>query len=57
MYPALKWHASSELQLSAEEVLQLADLLEFDVDHSSRKSIHSVYNEQPDSLLKFTYGK
>ncbi|KAH8723078.1 methyltransferase-like protein [Phaeosphaeriaceae sp. PMI808] len=51
----LKWYPSSDLHLSAEEVLQLADLLGFNVDHTSRKSIHSVYGEQPDSLLKFTY--
>ena len=57
MYTALKWGAHSALQLSAEEVLQLADLLGFDVDHTSRKSIDSLYTEQPDTLLKFTYGK
>ncbi|KAL8900207.1 MAG: hypothetical protein Q9207_005810, partial [Kuettlingeria erythrocarpa] len=51
----LKWGAHSALQLSAEEVLQLADLLGFDVDHTSRKSIDSQYAEQPDTLLKFTY--
>jgi len=45
------------VQLSAEEVLHLADLLGFDVDHASRKSIDSTYNEQPETLLKFTYGE
>ncbi len=39
------------------EVLQLADLLGFDVDYNSRKSIDSLYADQPDTLLKFTYGK
>jgi N2227-like protein len=53
----LKWGAHTALQLSAEEVLQLADMLGFDVDHTSRKSIDSLYAEQPDTLLKFTYGK
>jgi hypothetical protein len=54
---ALKWGTHSALQLSAEEVLQLADLLGFDVDHTSMKSIDSLYAEQPDTLLKFTYGE
>lgn len=57
MYTALKWGGHSALQLSAEEVLQLADLLGFDVDHTSRKSIDSLYAGQPDTLLKFTYGE
>ena len=57
MYTALKWGAHSALHLSAEEVLQLADLLGFDVDHTSRKSIDSLYAAQPDTLLKFTYGE
>ena len=56
MYTALKWGAYSALQLSAEEVLQLVDLLGVDVDHTSRKSINSLYADQPDTLLKFTYG-
>ncbi|KAL9531521.1 Carnosine N-Methyltransferase [Sphaerulina musiva] len=51
----LKWGSYAELQLSAEEVVQLAELLGFDVDHSSRQSIDSVYAEPPDTLLKFTY--
>ncbi|RHZ44447.1 hypothetical protein CDV55_100243 [Aspergillus turcosus] len=51
----LKWSTYSALQLSAEEVLQLADLLGFDVDHPSRKNIDSLYAEQPETLLKFTY--
>ncbi|KAJ0338052.1 hypothetical protein COL922a_006065 [Colletotrichum nupharicola] len=51
----LKWGTHTALQLSAEEVLQLADLLGFDVDHASRKSIDSLYADQPDTLLKFTY--
>ncbi|KAG9258585.1 methyltransferase-like protein [Emericellopsis atlantica] len=51
----LKWGTHSALQLSTEEVLQLADLLGFDVDHTSRKSIDSLYAEQPETLLKFTY--
>ncbi|CAN9246899.1 unnamed protein product [Alternaria alternata] len=51
----LKWGTHSAIQLSAEEMLQLADLLGFDVDHTSRKSIDSLYAEQPDTLLKFTY--
>ncbi|ATY66307.1 hypothetical protein A9K55_001987 [Cordyceps militaris] len=51
----LKWGTYSALQLSAEEVLQLADLLGFDVDHTSRKNIDSLYAEQPETLLKFTY--
>ena len=57
MYPALKWGAHSALHLSTEEVLQLADLLGFDVDHTSRKNIDSLYAGQPDALLKFTYGE
>lgn len=57
LYTALKWGTHTALQLSAEEVLQLADLLGFDVDHTSRKSIDSLYVEQPETLLKFTYGK
>jgi hypothetical protein len=57
MYPALKWGTHTALQLSAEEVLQLADLLGFDVDYTSRKSIESLYVEQPETLLKFTYGE
>ena len=57
MYTALKWGTHSALELSAEEVLQLADLLGFDVDHTSRKSIDSLYVEQPNTLLKFTYGE
>lgn len=56
-FTALKWGSYAELQLSAEEVVQLAELLGFDVDHSSRQSIDSVYAEPPDTLLKFTYGK
>ncbi|KAF3798336.1 Carnosine N-methyltransferase [Colletotrichum gloeosporioides] len=51
----LKWGTHTALQLSAEEVLQLADLLGFDVDHTSRKSVDSLYADQPDTLLKFTY--
>ncbi|KAF2271290.1 methyltransferase-like protein [Westerdykella ornata] len=51
----LKWGTHSALQLSAEEVLQLADVLGFDVDQTSRKSIDSLYAEQPETLLKFTY--
>ncbi|PYI09359.1 methyltransferase-like protein [Aspergillus sclerotiicarbonarius CBS 121057] len=51
----LKWSSYAALQLSAEEVLQLADLLGFDVDHASRKNIESQYAEQLDTLLKFTY--
>ncbi|CRG89667.1 UPF0586 protein [Talaromyces islandicus] len=51
----LKWASHTALQLSAEEVLQLADLLGFEVDHTSRKNIDSLYVEQPESLLKFTY--
>jgi carnosine N-methyltransferase len=57
VYSALKWGTHTALQLSAEEVLQLADTLGFDVDHTSRKSIDSLYSEQPDTLLKFTYGE
>jgi hypothetical protein len=57
VYTALKWGTHTALQLSAEEVLQLTDLLGFDVDHTSRKSIDSLYSEQPDTLLKFTYGE
>ncbi|KAJ5441863.1 hypothetical protein N7445_004870 [Penicillium cf. griseofulvum] len=53
----LKWGTHTALQLSAEEVLQLADTLGFDVDHTSRKSIDSLYSEQPETLLKFTYGE
>ncbi|KAJ4356723.1 uncharacterized protein N0V89_004759 [Didymosphaeria variabile] len=57
VHTALKWGTHTALQLSVNEVLQLADLLEFDVNHASRKSIDSVYSEQPQTLLKFTYGK
>lgn len=57
MSTALKWGSYSALHLSTEEVLQLAALLGFDVDHTSRKSIDSLYAEQPESLLKFTYGE
>ncbi|KAK8023791.1 carnosine N-methyltransferase [Apiospora rasikravindrae] len=53
----LKWGTHTALQLSAEEVLHLADLIGFDVDHTSRKSIDSLYADQPDVLLKFTYGE
>lgn len=56
-FTALKWGSYAELQLSAEEVIQLAELLGFDVDHSSRQSIDSVYAEPPDTSLKLTYGK
>ncbi|KAF5347177.1 hypothetical protein D9758_011057 [Tetrapyrgos nigripes] len=51
----LKWGSFSQLQLSAEEVLDLAELLGFKIDHDSRQSIDSVYAHQVDSLLKFTY--
>ncbi|PSN60131.1 methyltransferase-like protein [Corynespora cassiicola Philippines] len=51
----LKWGTHTALQLSANEVLQLADLLQFEVNHASRKSIDSQYAEQPQTLLKFTY--
>ncbi|OHE92548.1 hypothetical protein CORC01_12127 [Colletotrichum orchidophilum] len=51
----LKYGSHTALQLSAEEVLHLADLIGFDVDHSSRKSVNSLYADQPDTLLKFTY--
>lgn len=57
MFTALKWGSYSAIQLSAEEVLDLAVLLGFDVDHTSRKSIDSLYAEQPETLLKFTYGE
>jgi SAM-dependent methyltransferase len=57
VYTALKWGTHTALQLSADEVLHLADLLEFDVDHASRKSIDSLYADQPQTLLKFTYGE
>lgn len=53
---ALKYGTHTAIQLSAEEVLQLADLLGFEVDHTSRDSIDSLYAEQPETLLKFTYG-
>lgn len=57
MYIALKWGTHTALQLSAEEVLHLADLIGFDVDPKSRQSIDSMYAEQPNTLLKFTYSK
>jgi hypothetical protein len=57
VYTALKWGTHTALQLSAEEVLQLADLLGFEVDYSSRKSIDSLYAEQPETLLRYTYGE
>ncbi|KAJ5493616.1 methyltransferase-like protein [Penicillium fimorum] len=38
----LKWGTHTALQFSAEEVLQLADLLGFDVDHTSKKNIDSL---------------
>ncbi|KAJ4369100.1 hypothetical protein N0V83_006184 [Neocucurbitaria cava] len=53
----LKWGTHTALQLSAEEVLELADMLGFDVDHTSRKSIDSLYVEQPETFLKFIYGE
>ncbi|CBY00133.1 hypothetical protein LEMA_P077220.1 [Plenodomus lingam JN3] len=53
----LKYGPHTALQLSAEEVLQLADMLGFDVDLASRKSIDSLYSSQPDLLLKYTYGE
>lgn len=56
MHAALKWGTHSALHLSAEEVLLLADLIGFDIDHTSRKTIDSPYGEQPDRLLKFIYG-
>ncbi|KZO93323.1 N2227-domain-containing protein [Calocera viscosa TUFC12733] len=52
----LKWGTHSDMQLSAHEVLHLASLLGFDVDHQGRRSIDSVYAAQPDTLLRFTYG-
>ncbi|TDZ36776.1 Carnosine N-methyltransferase [Colletotrichum spinosum] len=51
----LKWGSHTALQLSAVEVLHLADLIGFDVDHASLRSLDSLYAEQPDTLLKFTY--
>jgi SAM-dependent methyltransferase len=54
---ALKWGSYAALRLSAEEVIELANLIGLDVDLASRKSIDSLYVEQPDTLLKFTYGK
>jgi hypothetical protein len=57
VYTALKWGTHTALQLSAEEVLHLADLIGFDVDISSLKSVDSLYAAQPDMLLKYTYGE
>jgi len=51
----MKWGTHTQMQLSAQEVLQLAELIGFDVHHESRKSIESVYADQPDTLLKYTY--
>ncbi|KAF5364762.1 hypothetical protein D9758_009349 [Tetrapyrgos nigripes] len=51
----LKWGSFSQMQLSAEEVLDLAERLGFTVDHDSRRSIDAVYGHQVGSLLKFTY--
>jgi hypothetical protein len=56
VYSALKWGTHTALQLSAEEVLHLADLIGFEINYQSRKSIDSLYAEQPNTLLKFTYG-
>ena len=53
---AFKWGTHSQLQLSAEEVLHLADIVGFAVDPASRRAIDAVYAHQPGSLLKFTYG-
>lgn len=50
-----KWGTHSQLQLSAEEVLHLADIVGFAVDPASRRAIDAVYAHQPGSLLKFTY--
>jgi carnosine N-methyltransferase len=50
------WGKWSQMQLSADETLQLAESLGFDVDHGSHTSIDTVYAHQPESLLKFTYG-
>jgi carnosine N-methyltransferase len=46
----------AEQQLSVEEVLHPSDLLGFDVDQESRKSIDRLYAEQPDTSLKFICG-
>ncbi|KAK7434080.1 hypothetical protein VKT23_020406 [Stygiomarasmius scandens] len=50
-----KWGSFSQLQLSAEEVLDLSERLGFKVNHDSRRSIEAVYAHQVDSLLKYTY--
>ncbi|KAL0955840.1 hypothetical protein HGRIS_002042 [Hohenbuehelia grisea] len=50
-----KWGSFAHMQLSAEEVLTLAGMIGFDVDHDSRQSIETLYAHQPESLLKFTY--
>ncbi|THU98611.1 N2227-domain-containing protein [Dendrothele bispora CBS 962.96] len=50
-----KWGSFSQMQLSAEEVLDLAERLGLRVDHDSKRSIDAVYAHQVDSLLKYTY--
>ncbi|TFK75152.1 N2227-domain-containing protein [Pluteus cervinus] len=52
----LKWGGFAHMQLSAEEVLQVADKIGFDVNHDSRQSIETQYARQPHSLIKFVYG-
>jgi carnosine N-methyltransferase len=52
----LKWSGDSRMLLSADEVLHLADIVGFDVDGDSRKSIETVYEQQPGQLMKFVYG-
>ncbi|KAI0060045.1 N2227-domain-containing protein [Artomyces pyxidatus] len=51
----LKWGDHSQLQLSAEEVINLAGLLSLDVDVGSHRSIPATYAKQAESLLEFTY--
>ena len=45
------------MQLSAEETMQLSDLIGLHVDRSSCQAVDTTYARQPGSLLKFTYGK
>jgi len=50
-----KWGSHTQMQPSAEEVLELANMIGFDIDHGSHRSIDTVYGSQPEALLKYTY--
>ncbi|KAI0258497.1 N2227-like protein-domain-containing protein [Gloeopeniophorella convolvens] len=51
-----KWGKHSQLQLSAEEMLDLSRIIGFTIDQGSRRTIEAVYGHQIGSLLQYTYG-